>query len=299
MQAPLRPRVFAGPAELGRALAEEIADGIAKASAVGRRYVLGCPGGRSPKPVYDALAELVGERGLHLGHVVIAMMDEYVLPTGGPAEAAAAADTVDAGGTTGSVASVASVGSVGSGAFVDVDHAAHNSCHRFAAEEIVGPLNAAAGEGRGIPADAVWFPHPSDPAAYDGRLAEAGGVDLFILASGASDGHIAFNPPGAPEDSTSRIVELADSTRQDNMGTFPDFASLDEVPRHGVTVGVATIVRQSRRAVMVVHGGHKREAVRRLAAATAYEADWPATLVALCREPALYVDRAAAGEEFA
>ncbi|WP_436774165.1 6-phosphogluconolactonase [Yinghuangia sp. YIM S09857] len=283
MQAPLRPRVFAGPAELGRALAEEIADGIAKASAAGLRYVLGCPGGRSPKPVYDALAELVGERGLHLGHVVIAMMDEYVVPVGGgSASSVALGELSDA-----------------SSEFVDVDHAAHNSCHRFAAEEIVAPLNAAAGAGRGIPDASVWFPHPADPAAYDVRLAEAGGVDLFILASGASDGHIAFNPPGAPEDSTSRIVELADSTRQDNMGTFPGFASLDEVPRHGVTVGVATIVRQSRRAVMVVHGEHKREAVRRLAAATAYAADWPATLVALCREPGLYVDRAAAGEEFA
>lgn len=281
MQAPLRPRVFAGPAELGRALAEEIADGIAKASAAGQRYVLGCPGGRSPKPVYDALAELVGERALHLGHVVIAMMDEYVLPTDGGGNSVDSADSEDFV------------------EFTDVDHAAHNSCHRFAAEEIVAPLNAAAGDGRGVPAESVWFPHPADAAAYDGRLAEAGGVDLFILASGASDGHIAFNPPGTPEDSTSRIVELADSTRQDNMGTFPGFASLDEVPRHGVTVGVATIVRQSRRAVMVVHGAHKRQAVRRLAAATAYQGDWPATLVALCREPALYVDRAAAGEEFA
>ncbi|NUS57472.1 MAG: hypothetical protein HOV66_21840 [Streptomycetaceae bacterium] len=270
MPAPLRPRVFAGPADLGRALAEEIADGIAKAAAAGHRYVLGCPGGRSPKPVYDALAALAAERGLDLRHVVIAMMDEYVLP----------------------------VGDGSSGAFVDVDHTAHNSCHRFAADEIVGPLNAAAGEGRGIPAASVWFPDPADPAAYEARLAESG-IDLFILASGASDGHIAFNPPGAAADSISRVVALADTTREDNLGTFPDFASIDEVPRHGVTVGVATIVRHSRRAVMVVHGAHKREAVRRLAAAGGYDPAWPATLVVECREPDLYVDAAAADREAA
>lgn len=131
MSAPLPPRVFDSPALLGAELAREIADGIAEAAGAGWRYVLGCPGGRSPKPVYEALAELTAERRLDLRHVVIAMMDEYVLP-----------DPDAPGG------------------FHDVDHGAHNSCHRFAAEEIVAPLDAAAGPGRGIPADAVWFPDP-------------------------------------------------------------------------------------------------------------------------------------------
>ncbi|MET8828111.1 6-phosphogluconolactonase [Streptomyces sp. NPDC004610] len=264
MSATLSPRVFEGPDALGETLAHEIADGIAEAGRAGHRYVLGCPGGRSPKPVYDALAVLTAERGLDLRHVVIAMMDEYVVPAPG-------------------------------GGYQDVPHRAHNSCHRFADEEIVAPLNAAAGPGRGIPADAVWFPHPADPAAYEEQLVGAGGVDLFILASGASDGHIAFNPPGSPEDSGSRVTELADTTREDNLATFPGFASLDEVPHHGVTVGVRTIVTHSRRAVMVVHGDHKREAVRRLTNATGYDPSWPATLVTQCKDPALYVDRAAAG----
>ncbi|WP_405609016.1 6-phosphogluconolactonase [Streptomyces sp. NBC_01508] len=263
MSAPLSPRVFDSPGALGEELAHEIADGIAEAGRASLSYVLGCPGGRSPKPVYEALAVLTAERGLDLRHVVIAMMDEYVVP---------APD----------------------GGYQDIAHSAHNSCHRFAAEEIVAPLNAAAGPGLGIPADSVWFPHPADPDAYEKRLAAAGGVDLFILASGASDGHIAFNPPGSPEDSRSRVTALADTTREDNLGTFPDYASIDEVPRHGVTVGVRTIVAHSRRAVMVVHGSHKREAVRRLGAATGYDVSWPATLVTLCENPGLYVDRAAA-----
>ncbi|MEU9335631.1 6-phosphogluconolactonase [Streptomyces sp. NPDC048290] len=268
MSAPLSPRVFDSPGALGETLAREIADGIAEAGRAGHRYVLGCPGGRSPRPVYRALAALTAERALDLRHVVIAMMDEYVVP---------APD----------------------GGYQDVPHSAHNSCHRFAADEIVAPLNAAARPGQGIPAASVWFPDPADPAAYEERLADAGGVDLFLLASGASDGHIAFNPPGSPEDSVSRVTVLADTTRADNLGTFPGFASLDEVPRHGVTVGVRTIVTHTRRAVMVVHGTHKREAVRRLTTATAYDPSWPATLLTQCKDPSLYVDRSAAGQALA
>jgi glucosamine-6-phosphate deaminase len=91
------------------------------------------------------------------------------------------------------------------------------------------------------------------------------------------------------------VVELAEPTKRDNLATFPDFAGLEEVPRYGVTVGVATIRDQSRRAVMVAHGAGKAEAARRLIAAEAYDPSWPATVVSDCARPALYLDEAAAG----
>ena len=49
-------------------------------------------------------------------------------------------------------------------------------------------------------------------------------------------------------------MPLAEETRRDNMQTFPDFRSLDDVPRFGVTVGIDTIARHSRQAVMIVWG---------------------------------------------
>ncbi|PSK90177.1 glucosamine-6-phosphate deaminase [Murinocardiopsis flavida] len=253
--------VFATPAELGAALATEIADGIAAAQREGRRYVLGCPGGRTPRSTYQALARTVVDRGLGLSHVVIAMMDDYAVPAADGGLAPAPAD-------------------------------AHYSCARFARTEIAAPLSAAAADG-GIGPDRVWLPDPADPARYDDRLADAGGVDLFILASGASDGHVAFNPPGTPFEARSRTVELADTTRQDNLVTFPDFGGLDDVPRHGVTVGPRTIADQSRRVVMVVHGDDKRAAAARISAADGYEPEWPATVIAACTRPDLYVDAAA------
>ncbi|WP_020574671.1 6-phosphogluconolactonase [Actinopolymorpha alba] len=260
----VRPTVFPDQFALGHALATRIADGIEAATSEGRRYVLGCPGGRSAMTTYAGLASLVIHRRLDLSGLVIAMMDEYV-------------DLDEASGTFAPIA----------------DHLQH-SCRGFGREIIAAPLSAAAGPGRGIATEHLWVPDPADPQAYDRALAAVGGVDLFILASGASDGHVAFNPPGTPADSTTRVVPLVESTRRDNLATFPHLETVDRVPRHGVTVGVDTIRRHSKRAVMIVHGADKRTAAARLAGAEGYDRDWPATVFTECAQPELFVDAAAA-----
>jgi glucosamine-6-phosphate deaminase len=264
-------RVFPDARALGSALAHEVVDGITAAARDGRGYVLGCPGGRSPRTTYAAMAGLVATMGVDLSGLVVAMMDDYVV----------ADDGADGAGVD--------------GAFRAVSAAAHYSVVRFAREAILGPLTAAAPAGRGLTEDRVWFPDPTDPAAYDQRLTDAGGVDLFILASGDSDGHVAFNPPGTPSDRRTRVVRLATSTRRDNLATFPGFRTLDEVPQLGVSVGPATIRDVAHRAVLVAHGRAKQETVARVLAAKGYEPSWPATIVVACRDPALYTDQPLAG----
>ena len=147
---------------------------------------------------------------------------------------------------------------------------AHYSCARFAREEIARPL--------GIPKARVWLPDPADPAAYDARIAAAGGIDLFLLASGASDGHVAFLPPGSPRDGRTSVVELAETTRRDNLATFPGFRSVDEVPTHGVSVGLATIA-SARALRLVLLGAGKREAASRLRSLDRFDPHWPASVV--------------------
>ena len=256
----VEPEVFATPEDLGRRSARMIADGIVAAREAGRSYVLGCPGGRSAAPTYAALADLVRGERLALGHLVVVMMDDYLVP--GP-----------------------------DGTLVHEVATAPHSCIRFGREEIVRPLDEAAGPGRGVGADHLWFPDPADPAAYDGRIADVGGIDLFLLASGASDGHIAFNPAGAARDSRTRVVELPDSTRRDNLGTFPSFGGdLSRVPRHGVTVGIGTIAASSASVAMLVHGREKGRAAAHLLAADTYDPAWPATVFADCARPHLFLD---------
>ena len=212
-------RVFGDPDELGKALAAEV---LARYAAAQGRYLLGCPGGRSLRTTYRALA------GRELDRLVVVMMDEYV---------GAAAD-------------------------------AHYSCARFAREEIAGPLGACE----------TWLPDPGDPSAYDGRIEAAGGIDLFLLASGASDGHVAFLPPGSPRAGRTSVVALAETTRRDNLQTFPAFGSVDDVPPSGVSVGLATI-SEARSLRLVLHGAHKREATRRLLALDRFDPAWPASIV--------------------
>jgi glucosamine-6-phosphate deaminase len=262
----VEPTVFDGPEAVGRALAALIADRIEEAGA-GRTFLLGCPSGRSPWTTYVALARAVAARRLDLTGLVIVMMDEYV-------------ERDD-----------------GTGEMRRIDPTAPHSCLRFGQTEIVDRLNAAAGQGRGITRDRYWVPDPAAPADYDRQIACHGGVDLFILASGAGDGHVAFNPPGTGPDTATRVIRLADQTRRDNLHTFPSFGKdIDRVPRYGVTVGVGTIREQSKQVVMVAHGAPKARAVRRVAAADGYRPEWPATILADCARPLLFIDEAAATE---
>jgi glucosamine-6-phosphate deaminase len=169
---------------------------------------------------------------------------------------------------------------------VGASAAAHYSCTRFAYEEIAAPL--------GIPSERVWLPDVDDPAAYDARIDDAGGIDLFLLASGASDGHVAFVPPGSPREGRTSVLAIAQSTRRDNLATFPEFASLDEVPTHGVSVGLGTIAA-ARTVRLVLHGAAKRLATERLLALDAFDPSWPASIVHECRNAEIWVDEEAMG----
>lgn len=249
--------------DIGDLLADGIVASLAKAGLAGRDYLLGCPSGRSPTPIYDAMARMAAASNADLSRLILVMMDEYL---GGGAD--------------------------GLG-FCPED--AHYSCRRFAEVEIRQRLNAGVEPAHQIPKEHVWFPDIASPESYDGRIEAAGQVDLFILASGASDGHVAFCPPGSPADGSSCIVRLAKETRRDNLSTFPEFNSLDDVPHHGLTVGLGTIAKYSKAVAMVIHGAHKQYAAKRLSESTSFDPQWPATIVHLCRNAAVFFDAQAAG----
>lgn len=256
----LTPQILPDASAIGTITADLILERMGHKPA--RPFLLGCPSGRTAAPVYAALARKAAE-GADLSRLIIVMMDDYVVPGAG-------------------------------GSFQVVDPDASYSCLGFALRDILAPITAACTSAGTTAPSEVWTADPANPAAYDARIEAAGGIDLFLLASGDSDGHIAFNQPGTDRNAGTHIVELGEATRRDNMDTFPEFTALDMVPRHGVTVGIDTIARQSAEVVMILCGENKREAYARVTNAHEYEPDWPATIVSECRNAALLVDHGAA-----
>jgi glucosamine-6-phosphate deaminase len=92
-------------------------------------------------------------------------------------------------------------------------------------------------------------------AAYERAIADAGGIDLALLGIGRN-GHIAFNEPGAPFDSRTRVVTLSEATRVANQPAF----GAAPVPKQAITVGIATLL-EARQCVLLATGAAKAEAV--------------------------------------
>ncbi|PGH43656.1 hypothetical protein COO58_03780 [Micromonospora sp. WMMA1996] len=262
MAVPVRSVVFATAEDLATQTALEIARGLRAAASAGRLYLLGCPSGRSATRTFRVLAEVVAERRIPVSGLVVVALDAYV-------------QTV-------------------AGRFVPVPADRHHSCERYVTTEVVGPLNRGLRPPDRIPAAQIWVPGPDRPADLDARIREHGGMDLLILASGSGDGHVGFNGPGSARQSVTRVVRLEDSTRRDNLRTYPAFGSVGEVPTHGVTMGIATMADLAHRAVLLLPGAEKAAAFRRVRRCRDYDPEWPSSVVAACADGVVYADVSAA-----
>ena len=81
--------------------------------------------------------------------------------------------------------------------------------------------------------------------------------DVQVLGLG-SNGHIGFNEPNTPFGSITHLVDLTENTIKDNSRLF---ASIDEVPRQALSMGIKNIM-QAKCILMVVSGKNKAEAVK-------------------------------------
>lgn len=113
-----------------------------------------------------------------------------------------------------------------------------------------------------IPASNVHIPDgtasdiPAHCQAYEDAITAAGGIDLQVLGIG-SDGHLGFNEPTSSLASRTRIKTLTEGTRRDNACFF---ASIRDVPRHCITMGMGTIL-DSRVCLLLAFGAAKANAV--------------------------------------
>lgn len=116
----------------------------------------------------------------------------------------------------------------------------------------------------GIPPDRIHVPpvgrdQSHEPCeAFERELRDLGGVDLQVLGIG-QNGHIAFNEPGSPLDSRTRVVRLSRLTRENNRSLREAGGNDDragEVPERACTQGIATIL-EARRLMLLATGERK------------------------------------------
>ena len=126
--------------------------------------------------------------------------------------------------------------------------------------------------------------------AFETKILAAGGIDLWLLGIG-TNGHIAFNEPGSPVDSRTRLVNLAPSTIAANSdGRF--FKDAASVPRFALSAGIGTI-REARRLLLLATGSGKADAIAQ-ALEGPPSTDCPASLLQCHPDCTFIVDREAA-----
>jgi glucosamine-6-phosphate deaminase len=95
------------------------------------------------------------------------------------------------------------------------------------------------------------------PLRYEEELAAYGGLELAVLGLGGN-GHIAYNEPGSPADSRTRVLTLTPESVAQAAGYFEGRT----VPTQAMTVGVGTLL-EARRIVLIVTGAAKAGVLHR------------------------------------
>lgn len=122
---------------------------------------------------------------------------------------------------------------------------------------------------------------------YEKLIEDLGGIDLQVLGIGRN-AHIGFNEPGDILYPDTHLTELTPSTIEANSRFF---ASVDDVPKHALTMGMASILR-AKKIIVLASGSEKHSAVLKLLGNT-LETKYPATMLALHNDVTLVCDNAA------
>jgi len=94
---------------------------------------------------------------------------------------------------------------------------------------------------------------------YDNMIKKAGGIDLQVLGLGIN-GHIGFNEPDSELIAYTHLTPLKQKTIQANSRFFN---SIDEVPKHAITMGMANIL-QAKKILLLISGKNKAEIAHKI-----------------------------------
>ena len=127
----------------------------------------------------------------------------------------------------------------------------------------------------------------AEGANYDAFIKSLGGIDLQLLGIG-QNGHIGFNEPGASLYYETHLTDLTENTIQANSRFF---ASIDEVPKQAITMGLGTIMK-AKKILLLASGKNKHEAIAHLLG-DRIDPKVPATLLKVHPDVVIICDKAA------
>ena len=197
--------------------ASQVAAAINAAKKAGRPCVLGLPVGNTMLQTYATLATMHKRGEVDFAHVVGFVLDEYC-----------GVDVADA-------------------------RSHHHYIYaNFASQVNIKRENLHVLDG-GVDREA-WA---DECAAYEAKIAAAGGFDLVFCSTGG-DGHVARNEPGSSLTSKTRPKTLAHDTRTALADRWA--CAVAEVPACALTMGIGTIAAAKRVLVLFasVHRGPRR-----------------------------------------
>lgn len=127
-------------------------------------------------------------------------------------------------------------------------------------------------------------------AKYDKAIEAAGGIDIQVLGIGRN-GHIAFNEPDEALIAPTHKTGLTEDTIDANARFFE---SADDVPKHALTMGMASIF-SARKIILLANGASKNDAVKDLLSDEIKTSN-PSTLLKLHPDVTILCDKEAYGE---
>lgn len=129
-------------------------------------------------------------------------------------------------------------------------------------------------------------------ADYEAKIRRYGRIHLFLGGLGP-EGHLAFNEAGSSRTSRTRKVDLVESTIQANCRFFEN--DPNKVPRHALSVGIATILDNSDEIALIVLGANKKFALEKTLHGTPNDPNFPSSYLRDHANVLVVCDHAAAG----
>lgn len=125
---------------------------------------------------------------------------------------------------------------------------------------------------------------------YEGKIQEAGGIDLQILGIGAN-GHIGFNEPDLNFEAETHLVNLDEKTIEANSRFFNN---KKEVPTKAISMGIKTIMH-SKKIILLASGISKADVIAK-AINGKITPEIPATILQLHQDVIVIIDKEAASK---